>query len=205
MNRDQVTELHYITPIKNILSICRHGVLCHKLSQKHTHASVAMPEIQERRENKIVPGGKRLHEYANLYFHARNPMLFKRKDQHDQLCVLQIDQRVLDLPEVVITNQNAASGYARFFPSPKGLAQLDYDLVFAENWKHPDDFIREWQHKSIKCAEVLVPGQIATTYIQGGYVSNSTTKATLDQQLLAEGFHLQVSVNAYLFFQGGRL
>src|SRR5438046_4685693 len=48
--------------------------------------SVAMPEIQERRENKRVPGGRMLHEYANMYFDAHNPMLSKcrhrRSEEH---------------------------------------------------------------------------------------------------------------------------
>lgn len=51
----------------------------------------------------MVPGGRPLHEYVNLYFCARNPMLFRIKDLHLELCVLQIDTNVLDLPGVVIT------------------------------------------------------------------------------------------------------
>ena len=43
------------------------------------HVSVAMPAVQDRRARKIVPGGRRLHGYANLYICARNPMMFVRR------------------------------------------------------------------------------------------------------------------------------
>lgn len=46
-----------------------------------------MAEAQERRDRKQVPGGLRLHQYANLYFHARNPMLYARLTQASTLCV----------------------------------------------------------------------------------------------------------------------
>jgi hypothetical protein len=204
MRRDQVSELHYITPVSNVVSICQRGILCNRLSQKHSRESVAMAEMQARRAVKVVPSGQGLHEYANLYLHARNPMLFKRKEQHANLCVLRVNHRVLDLPNAVITSQNAASGYARFYPSPNGLEHLDYNEVYAEYWTHPGDPIAEWRHKSIKCAEVLVPGQIGVEYLMGAYVSNPITKSALEAQLEAEGITLDVTINAHLFFVGGR-
>ena len=204
MRRTQITELHYITPLVNVVSICQRGILCNRLAERHRHQSVAMPEIQARRANKTVPGGRRLHDYANLYFHARNPMLYTRQAQHADLCVLRIGPNVLDLPEVVITSQNAASDYARFYPSPQGLAHLDYDQVFAEYWTHPGDLILEWQHKSVKCAEVLVPGQIAPSFIMGAYVSNADTEARLREQLRAKNINLDIIVDRHLFFLGGR-
>lgn len=75
MNRADVAELHYITAIANVPSMLQHGILSHKLADELVHDSVAMPEIQERRENKRVPGGRMLHEYANMYLDAHNPML----------------------------------------------------------------------------------------------------------------------------------
>jgi hypothetical protein len=204
MRRDQITELHFITPLANIASICQRGILCNRHAERHRHDSVAMAEIQERREKKVVPGGKPLHEYANLYFHARNPMLFKRKAQHAELCVLRIDLAVLDLPGVVITSQNASSDYARFYPSPQGLVHLNYDQVFAEYWTHPNDPIAEWQHKSIKCAEVLVPGKVDPQFIKGAYVSNAETQTIFAQQLRAENVIWDIIIDRHLFFLGGR-
>ena len=68
----RVTELHCIMPIRNIPSVVAHGILSHESAGKLMHHSVAMQPMQERRDVKTVPGGLRLHQYANLYFHARN-------------------------------------------------------------------------------------------------------------------------------------
>jgi len=47
MNRDEITELHFIAPIANLPPIMEHGILCHKCAGQLEHHSVAMAEIQE--------------------------------------------------------------------------------------------------------------------------------------------------------------
>ena len=197
MNRGDLSELHYITPIANIASIMQRGILSNRRVAKLQHQSVAKQEVQDLRAKVKVPGWRALHEYANLYICARNPMLYKRHAVHKSLCVLRIKPSVLDLPEVVITDQNAASDYRRFLPSPAGLSLIDGDMVFAEYWTHPGDQIAEWCHKSVKCAEVLVPDSVDPTYIFGAYVSNAESSEALAEQ--APG--LQVTINAHLFFR----
>ena len=128
MKRSDLTELHYITPIANVPSILIHGILSKNRAKKLKPASVAMEEIQRIRENKAVPGGRALHDYANLYFCARNPMMYKRAALHAELCVLQLSTDVLDLPNVVIADGNLASGYTAFRPSPSGLATIDHEI-----------------------------------------------------------------------------
>jgi len=174
------------------------GILSHKQSKKIDHNSVAMEEIQERREKKIVPGGRPLHEYVNLYFHARNPMLYVRQSQHIDLCILRVSPQVLDLPEVVITDRNASSAYARFDPAPRGLSIVDKEMTFAEYWTHSDP-IEAMRRKSAKCAEVLVPDRIDPILIMGAYVSCPDAKTTLD----ALGVDIPVAINSYLFFRKG--
>ncbi len=196
MNRDDLHELHYITHIDNICSITEHGILCNRKAKRFKHVSVALQEVQDRRTNKRVPGGKLLHEYVNLYFTARNPMLFKRRPQHEELCVLIVSPNVLDLSDVVITDGNAASDYTLFLSSPSGLRKVDKDLVYAEYWTDPDEF-KQWENKRVKCAEVLVPDKIDTTYIVGAYVScNSSAQALNDL-----GVDLSIRINPHLFFR----
>jgi len=137
MTREDLDELHYITPIANVASILSDGILSHQRAGKVRHESVAMGEVQERRKKVMVPGGRRLHEYVNLYIHGRNPMLFVRRGQHEQLCVLRISPAVLDLRGVVIADRNASSDHVRFGPAPAALALVDRDRVFAEYWTHP--------------------------------------------------------------------
>lgn len=63
----RVTELHCIMPIGNITSVQQNGILSHELAAKLPHHSVAMQVIQDKRDQKSVPGGLKLHQYANLY------------------------------------------------------------------------------------------------------------------------------------------
>lgn len=190
----RVTEFHNIMPIANIKSVLEHGILSHARCAKLSHMDVSMADVQEKRDKVRVPEGRRLHQYANLYFHARNPMLFARQNEAPRLCVLRISTNVLDLEGVVISDQNAASKYARF-RSPSALNELDFDRIYAEDWRHPDDQIAYWQHKSMKCAEILIPDCVETKYILGAYVVNELAKAAL----LEQGFCYPIAINRHMF------
>ena len=74
----RVTEFHCIMPISNIASVMTHGILSYDRASKLRHRSIALQPVQDRRDKKQVSGGLKLHQYANLYFNARNPMMFKR-------------------------------------------------------------------------------------------------------------------------------
>ena len=134
----RVTELHCIMPIGNLASVMQQGILSHEHAAKLKHHSVAMQPVQDRRDKKQVPGGLKLHQYANLYFHARNPMMFKRRGQASDLCVLRVSTLVLTLPGTVISDQNAASDYVRFL-APRQWQVLDFDAIYAMDWRHPND------------------------------------------------------------------
>ncbi len=196
MELADLPELHYITPIANVRSIYRAGILSHARAQGVVHSSVAMPVIQERRARLYVPGGRRLHEYVNLYICARNPMLFLRKDQHAELCVLRVSPDVLDLPGVVVTSGNASSAYVRFGAGAAGLALVDRNLTFADYWTDPDP-IAYFQKKSAKCAEVLVPDLVHPRFLLGAYASGDAGLAALN----GLGVPIPVQVNSHLFFR----
>jgi len=172
VNRADVSELHYITPIENVPSILEHGILSNRKSARLAHTSVAMEEVQERRREKRIPDARPLHEYVNLYFDAHNPMLSRRRDQNDVICVLRIDPAVFDLPDVIVADRNAASGYVRFYPAVDGIRALDRDMVFARFWKNAADPFDEWERKSVKCAEVLVLDKVDPRFVIGAYVAN---------------------------------
>jgi ssDNA thymidine ADP-ribosyltransferase DarT-like protein len=135
---ERVTEFHCIMPIANIRSVLTHGILSYERAAKLEHHSVALQPVQDRRDRKQVPGGLKLHQYANLYFHARNPMLYKRKDEAPSLCVLRVSMEVLELNGTVISDQNAASDYVRFL-HPRQWKLLDFDAIYAMDWRHPGD------------------------------------------------------------------
>jgi ssDNA thymidine ADP-ribosyltransferase, DarT len=196
MNRADVTELHYITAIANLPSIMEHGILSHTLADQLAHDSVAMPEIQERRRNKEIPGARLLHEYANLYFDAHNPMLSRCRGRNNEICVLQIKPIVLDIPGVIIADRNAASDWTGFWPVNDGLSVIDRERLFARYWTHPNDLFDEMSHKSEKCAEVLVPDRVNAQFIVGAYVANQA--ALVEFQRLNS--QLPVRIRSDMFF-----
>jgi ssDNA thymidine ADP-ribosyltransferase, DarT len=196
MDRADITELHYITAIANLPSIVRHGILSHNLAAKIAHDSVAMPEIQERRQNKRIPGAGYLHDYANLYFDAHNPMLSKCRTRNAEICVLQIDPGVLDIPGVIIADRNAASNWTGFWPVTDGLTVINADRVFARYWTHPNEPYDEMSHKSEKCAEVLVPERVDVGLIAGTYVANQVAM----QEFQRLNSQLPVSIRSDMFF-----
>lgn len=183
-------------PIGNISSVLEHGILSHERASKLPHASVAMEAIQERRDKKQVPGGLKLHQYANLYFHARNPMLFKRKEQAQagHICVLRISIGVSKLQGAVFTDCNASSDYVRFY-HPDQWRYLPFDDIYALDWRNPDQ-ITFFRNRSRKCAEVLIPHQVKAEFFVGAWVATTEASAKLG----ATGFPLPIEVNRDLFF-----
>ena len=196
MNRSEIVELFFIAPIVNIPSILTHGILSHKNVRRINHHSVAMPEIQTRRKDKQIPGAGKLHDYVNLYFDAHNPMLSKLRARNDSICVLRVEAKILDLQGVIITDRNAASDWACFSPVGTGLNKIDKDRVFAQYWTHPENQYDEWQHKSEKCAEILVPDCVPSDYLIGAYVANETAK----QMFLQITRDLPVEIKNDIFF-----
>ncbi|CAI4034031.1 DarT domain-containing protein [Nitrospira tepida] len=196
MNREDVTELHFITAIDNVPSILDHGILSNRRATQLAHTSVAMEEVQDRRREKRIPGAGLLHEYANLYFDAHNPMLSRRRDRNDTICVLRIDHAVLDEPGVIVADRNAASDYVRFYTASAGIDALDRDLVFARFWTNADDPYEAMRRKSIKCAEVLVPNSVSSDLIIGAYVANQRALEVFE----ALGTRLPVVINSAMFF-----
>jgi hypothetical protein len=184
-------------PIATVPSILRHGILSHRRAEKIGHDSIADDEVQQLRARVKVPNGRALHEYANLYICPRNPMLFRRKEQHTEICVVRVSPAVLDLQNVVITDVNAARGLVHFRPAPSGLEVVNRERTFATYWTHPGDEREQNRHVGEKCAEVLVPDVVAVQYIAGAYVSCDVSRKRL--QNLAPS--LLVTVDADLFFQ----
>jgi len=195
LRRGELKELHYITLITSVPSIMEHGILSHRRAKKVAHNSLAMPEIQDRRAKVMVPGGRPLHEYANLYVCARNPMMYKRRGQHEEVCVLSVDADVLDVPGVVVTDANASGEYVRFAAAPSGLIIVDRELTFAAYWTDPN-LILYYQKKAAKCAEVLVPDRVEPKFTVGVYVSCDASLARM-QEL---DVNLQATVDPHLFF-----
>lgn len=195
MHRNEIAEFHYITPITNLRSIFEHGIVSHIGAKSLVHESVASEVIQDRRR-KPVPGGRRLHDYVNLYFHARNPMLFLRRGLHETLCVLKVSPDVLEMPGTIVTNANAAGDWVRFAPAPDGLSIVDEQLTFAEWWTDVDPIV-QMRKKAARCAEVLVPDRVAPSLIVHALVSSATSR----DRCIELGIPCGVTIDRHMFFQ----
>lgn len=192
-------------PIGNISSIFKHGILSHNKIKALAipHKSIADDKVQKLRANKVIPGGKgKLHDYVNLYFNPRNAMMFKRKDSHGQNCVLGINADILDKPNVIITDGNAAANdvYVRFFSPSLGLQYLDKEMVFARSWWSQNHY-EMCRRRSTVCAEVLVQDQVPVSNITGAYVSCGESSNKVKSILAENKINLPVMINGKMFFQ----
>lgn len=191
-NFDDIVEFHNIMPIKNIPSILNNGILSYNKMKQLYHNSIAMPTIQDKRENITIPNGHKLHDYANMYFHARNPMMYKKKNE--DICVLRINKDILKYENVIFSDRNASSNYARFL----GINQvntLDYEKIYSLDW-NDEDMFQYFEKKSKKCAEILIINKIELKYIIGAYVKNEKDR----QKMLHYGFCKPITINKEIFF-----
>lgn len=228
MHRDEIKELQYITHIDNIPSILCLGILSHKKAQCVVPKTVSDEEVQARRANRIIPNGLPLHQYANLYFCARNAMLYTITHQNDpcksiqsetsplfpeyaiphqsvipceDLAVIRIAPAVLDRPNVIITEINAAADIEpRWHAVAKGLPKLDAEKIYADSWDHEDP-CENRRLKQKMMAEVLVPHKVHPKYISGAYVVSQAVANNLSQSAPTLK---NVMVLPYMFFQGAR-
>lgn len=184
-----------IMPIYNIPTVIEKGILSNRKADKIRHKSIALQEVQDRRDEKKVPGGLCLHDYANIYFDPRNPMMYKKRNLAEKLCVLTINAEIMDLANVVVSDRNASSSYARFYSPIEGIRKLDFQIIFMTSWTSDNPFT-EMSQKSIKCAEVLVPNHIPYEYISSALVVNETAM----KELMKLGFEKKIEINSKVFF-----
>lgn len=195
INITNQTGLYNIQTIENIPSIMRRGLLSNEKAARITHMSIAMNEVQERRDKIRVPNGLKLHQYANVYFDPHNPMLSVRRNQNNDICILKFDCSILDLTGVVVSDRNASSNYASFYSPKVGMNEIDFDLVYARFWTD-EDFYVQMQKKSIKCAEVLVPYVIPYEYVVCAAVIDKGAAHKLENV----GFDKTIEIEPRVFF-----
>lgn len=168
MQREDVSELHYITPIANLSSMMKLGILSHKGAKSIPHKSVALDSVQQKRASILLPNITRLHSYVNLYFDARNPMMYYLHESHQELVILRIRHEILDAKGVWIADGNSTvKGKTSFFaPNDEGFSRIDKQSVFAVSWVDPDPIVMR-EKKRRRCAEALIPDIVPATSIVG--------------------------------------
>ena len=153
-------------------------------------------------KSKTVPKscGKNLLHYANLFFQPRNPMLYRAvfENGKEKLAVLEIANKILEEPGVVITDGDATNEITQFdVPSKKTkISQQQRTIIKNEWWKECDGSKRKIM------AECLVPDRVKPEYIRSVIVVDD--KTTNQVRGLVDNLQLPVIPQPHLFFQPQR-
>lgn len=176
MKRRSAQQLFYITHIDNIPSILQKGIFSHERieSEKIPFTRIYDESIVSNRHMITVPDGRNLWHFANVYFQARNPMLYRviHEKSEDDIAVLGLRSEVLERPDVYITTGNAAHSLSHIlYPmeARKKLNEIIENSVELEWWHEEDGSKRKIM------AECLVPDEIAPAMVQCIYVAKRKT------------------------------
>lgn len=198
----EVKGLFYITHKDNVPSMLRHGILSHAsvLEREVSYRAIYDSEIVSNRQEKLAPDGQSLWQFANVYFQARNPMMYRvahEKGKND-LAIIGLNSSVLSLPGVFITDGNAANTGTNFYYQREGMAALTeiWDIVNGEWWNSMDGSKRKIM------AECLIPSNIPPEYIHSIYVANQ--KIADDLRLTIGTSRVPVVPEPNLFFLPAR-
>jgi hypothetical protein len=194
-----VKSLFYITHVDNLPSIVRYGILSHAEieSRQVPYTRIYDAAIVSNRKKKETPDHKSLWEYANVYFQARNPMLYRvvHEKGRKELAVVGVKPDVLRAENVLVTDGNAANNVTRFFRAAEGIkaVQEQWPIIQAEYWKNDDGSKRKIM------AECLVPQTIPPENIHTVFVADHETRDRV-QRLLGSS-RVPIVPEPNLFFQ----
>ena len=179
-----IQGLYYITHKDNVRSILRHGILSHRQIEKHKMSPehVYDEQIIARRGERLVADGKSLWDYANLFFQARNPMLYRVfRKENQPVVVLGLRRDVLNSPDAYVAVGNAAAAESEIFPVKEGKGKI----LENENWKRIH--AKYWHDydggKRVIMAELLVPDAIPASLIDAVYVPDKEIQKEMEALL----------------------
>ena len=202
MRNSEIKALYYITHIDNLPSILEKGILSHeKIENDQVQPErIYNTEIINIRKEKRTPNQKSLWSYANLYFQARNPMMYRvvhEKGARD-LAVLEVSENILQTLGIFITDGNAANAPTQFYPLIDGLKvlRLQRKILYNEWWNNLDGSKRKIM------AECLVPDSIRPEFINSVYVADEETRRNVSEKIGSRSISVIPEPN--MFFQPNR-
>ena len=193
-------EFYYITHIDNLDSILHQGILSRSRSKKRnlwnkikfsSTKYIHNEDVLQRRKNKTLKN-KSLWDYANVYFQARNPMLYTviSKFKPENIVVLQINSDIIQGDNIGIADGNAASENTQIFEDKnQGLNALNLEQFEKEFWNESD--------KRKLMAELLVYECIPKEKIIGIYTADEKTAKKIRMNIVGP---LNIIPNRKLFF-----
>ena len=199
MPRGRIPGLYYITHIDNVPSILRLGILSHSRIEREQipFTPVYDAGIVANRRAILVPDGRSLWSFANLYFQARNPMLYRvlHEKPPGDVAVLEVQPNILNRPDIFISNGNAAHSASDILPAAggrKAIPQIRRDAD-REWWKEEDGSKRKIM------AECLVPDTVPPDFLRAVYVASYEAAARVKAMVGPSELH--VIPEPRMFFQ----
>lgn len=202
MQKPDIRNLYYITHIDNLPSILEKGILSHERIEDDQvpFARIYNTEIVNVRKGKSTPSQKSLWSYANLYFQPRNPMMYRLVHESgvSNLAVLGVSEKVLQTPDVFISDGNAANTPTQFYPISSGLKMLRQQrkILQSEWWNTLDGSKRKIM------AECLIPDSIGSEFINSVYVANEETRMRVSKKIGSRS--INIIPEPKMFFQPNR-
>ena len=99
-NAYKITYLYHMTHINNLKSIFQYGLLSHNVVHQNINISdISLKDVQNIRAKKTICNIS-LHDYVPFYFRPKNPMLFKRINEQENIVFLCTDNNILSKTEV---------------------------------------------------------------------------------------------------------
>ncbi len=199
-------HFYYIAHKDNLKSILKNGILSRscmsggifskigsKIGLVQQIKSIHSPDVIKIREKKKF-NNHSLWDYANVYFQARNPMLYRviQEFKAENIVILQINPDIINSPDAGITDGNATSQNTTFFKDiNKGLKVLDSALLEKGHWVSIEDGKRKIM------AEVLIYKKIPKEKIIGIYTANQETANKIRKDITGP---LNIMLNPNMFF-----
>lgn len=194
-----VNGLFHMTHVSNLNSILQNGLMSHTKARKDgfMKVNIANNDVNDRRAHPEPIHNKPIHDYAPLYFNPRNPMLYVRKDQQENIVLIEFSPTVFLKDGVVFSDGNAAvhttatyNSKTKFYSDLTDLDKLNWCCINDDYWSDYED------GKRIKCAEVLVPNVIEKSYITRIHY----LKEIPQLKDLSEKYGIELKFNPELYF-----
>ena len=185
-----VTSLWHMTHIDNLQDILKEGILSHSNAYKlKSPKDISDPSVQRWRNQNEPIFNKKIHEYTPTYINIKNPMLYKRNEIQDQICLIEISISILGKKQFIFSDGNAASKATTFYKDRKEVENLPWDVLHADYWsEYPDG-------KRKRCAEILIYPSIPINYISKIHVNTQEALKSLS------GIKKPVAISPNLFFR----
>ena len=196
--------LFFITHIDNLSSILELEILSPALVKKLKikYTPIYSEKIVGKREYKMACG-KRLSEFAHVYFNPRNAFLYQVLSERTSRKIIVIESTLnVSNDGICIADRNAAKDDVGFMDS------YNYYKIIPKIEKETLPIGRRWQSgkpwavddsKGKIMAECLVPDKIPREYFKSIHVSAHDVKAEIIPKLY-ESPHLDIIVKPSMFF-----